>query len=119
MIGLMKRRGTRKPPELRAYLATYRDGVLTPGRGAYVRPVGSEEPTREERSARLSRNIGDTLIVSWGHEWHCVAAVVIASISGGNYNERWTVRVVCGDEPATGPVTVMAAGRAEQKRRAA
>lgn len=118
MIGLMKRKGTRRPPELRAYKATYHDGVLTLTGGALVRAIGSDDPTREDRSARLARNIGDTLIVGWAGSWMNVAAVVITAITGGNYNERWTVRVVEGEAPPNGDVTVQAAKRADIKRKA-
>jgi hypothetical protein len=106
-----KRKSVPRAKLLRAYVGTYRDGVLELGRGAWVKTVGEDE-RRFDASARLSRNIGDRLIVGWGARWQDVAAVEITAITGKNFRESWAVRVLCGDTPANGNVTVQVGRRA-------
>ncbi len=98
-----ERTRVKRVPLLRAFEARHRDGKITPKRGGYVKPAGTDEDKRYVGDERLVRNIGDQIMVT--HSLG-IAVVEVVRIEGG-WLECWDVKLVAGDAPANSNVWLM------------
>lgn len=110
-VATQRPRTPRKRGKLVRYFAgTHKAGVIELVRGAWVKTAG-EDDKRWDASLRLSRNIGDALIVMWGR-WDEVAYAVVTGVVVDGWQEKWTIAVKLGGPIPNGGVNVMAGRRA-------
>lgn len=111
-VALNHRRSPVKRPRkaglLRAFPAVLTGAELRCTGGAWVKEAGSDEERRFVRDEKLSRNIGDGLVVI-GDD---VAFAVVTAVSG-SWLETWTVRLSV--PIANGNVMVLGAMKARKR----
>lgn len=121
MTALSLRPGWQRPPRatrvprLVAFAGEHRGGVVSCGKGAWVKLAGTDDERAWDPIRRLVRNLGDGIVVLHGELG--VAYAIVTGIHGGAWRETWTVHAIHGEPIADGAVTVMPAFRAAASRR--
>ncbi|MBA3391181.1 MAG: hypothetical protein H0T89_00990 [Deltaproteobacteria bacterium] len=118
MIGGIATNRDRRPArkriaQRRLFACTYADGVLACKPGGWITTITADDITVPtwDASIRLSRNIGDRVIASWGSPDDNAALEVVA-IEATGWSERWRVATICGGPVANGNVLVLPAWKA-------
>ncbi len=101
--------GKRRGKQLRGYVGTYTDGVIALARGAWVKTAGTDDEKRFDATVRLSRNIGDGLVVMQADR---VAYAVVTRVHARQWSEAWSVRLLHDATIANGNVNVFGAWKA-------